>query len=265
MTTQSFLTSAWNWNPVVLGGAAAAAVLYAYLSKFKFRWRGWFFVKAVILALIALVSPLNRLAEGYLFSAHMLQHLLLLLVIPFLTLLSLPAMPRHHGDKPGGVEKFFTRPALTWLSGVGAMWFWHVPRLCNQAAVDPGFRSFQTLSLLVLGFLFWWPILGPRKDERLKPLKGMLYLFTACLACSLLGIWITFSPVEVCSAYMNPTDPLGILPLIRNDWGMTMPKDQQVGGLIMWVPACFVYLLGILLLLSRWYGQEAAKGEPHVR
>jgi len=130
-----------------------------------------------------------------------------------------------------------------------------------------------------MGFAFWWPMMGPRNGHRLPPLTGIVYLFSACLGCTILGIILTFTPVEVCSVYLHPVDRLGILPLVQEQWGLTPAKDQQVGGLLMWVPACMIYFCAILGLLARWYnetGEEAGTAghlirtdivmkEPHAR
>jgi cytochrome c oxidase assembly factor CtaG len=78
-----------------------------------------------------------------------------------------------------------------------------------------------------------------------------VYLFTACVACTLLGIAITFSPVEVCSVFTHPVDRLGVMPRVRDGWGLTAERDQQIGGLLMWVPACLVYGAAILSVLAR--------------
>jgi putative membrane protein len=114
--------------------------------------------------------------------------------------------------------------------------------------------AFQVLTLLAMGIFFWWPVFGPYARARLSPLAGIAYLFTACLGCTVLGIYLTFAPVGVCSVYAHPVDRLGILSLVRNHWGLSPALDQQVGGLIMWVPACSIYLTAILALLARWYG-----------
>lgn len=144
------------------------------------------------------------------------------------------------------------------------MWLWHVPALCNVATSNQTVRGIQIVSLLVLGTLFWQPILGPQTSRRLSSLAGVIYLFTACVGCTLLGIIITFAPVSVCPIYMNPVDRLGMLPLIREGWGLTPSVDQQVGGLMMWVPACLIYLSGILGLLAHWYAaiEPEHKGAP---
>jgi cytochrome c oxidase assembly factor CtaG len=153
------------------------------------------------------------------------------------------------------------RPAtllLAWGAGVGAMWLWHAPTLCNAAARSDIVHRAQEATLVAMGLAFWWPVLAPNVARRVAPLAGVVYLFTACIACTILGILVTFSPVEVCSAYLQPSDRLGILPALREGWGMTPAKDQQMGGLLMWVPACLVYLGAILAMLARFYGEEDA-------
>ena len=92
-----------------------------------------------------------------------------------------------------------------------------------------------------------------REEQRLSPPAGILYLFTACTACSLLGIILTFAPVSICPVYQHPVDRLGILSTIRGDWGLTSDPDQQIGGLLMWVPMCAIYAAAILPQLARWH------------
>jgi len=139
------------------------------------------------------------------------------------------------------------------------MWFWHAPALCNAAVASRPVHALQTVSLLVLGSLFWRQILAPREQERLSPPRAIFYLFSACVACSVLGIIITFSPVTVCSIYtMQPNDRLGMLQTIRTGWGVSPERDQQIGGLLMWVPMCLIYLTAILAQLARWFAQPAS-------
>ncbi len=163
-----------------------------------------------------------------------------------------PARGGDHIQIPGGLLPLGSHPLVAWFSGVGAMWFWHVPAFCDAAASNGSVHALQTFSLLFMGAIFWRPLVGPRVEEWIPPLLGIVYLFTACIACSLLGIWISFAPVSVCPVFMNPVDKLGLLPMIRG-WGVTPAADQQIGGLLMWVPACLVYLGAILVLLRRFY------------
>ena len=114
--------------------------------------------------------------------------------------------------------------------------------------------------------MFWWPILSPVLRLRLQPVpQGVSYLFTACLACTAIGVLITFSPRLLYTSYVNPPDLYGALSLIQSGWGMTPALDQQVGGLLMWVPCCLVYLTAIMAMFGRWYSADSnqpAAGEP---
>ena len=250
MTTQQLLTSGWTWDPAVL--AISAAALAAYLAVFRLHARCWLFAAALGVFLFTMISPIRALADGYLFSAHMAQHILLLLVAPAFLLMSLPA----NFTLPGFLQKL-AHPAAGWVSGVGAMWIWHAPALCNSAASSKPVFALQTVSLLALGGAFWWQILAPRESQRLAPLIAVLYLASSCVACSVLGIIFTFSPVTVCSIYAHPADRLGMLATIRDGWGITPEKDQQLGGLLMWVPMCLVYLGAIFGQLARWFSEPA--------
>jgi len=252
MTTHELLLTAWEKDPFVILVCIAALVLYAVLVRGHLGKRALLFAVAALVFVVALASPIGVLARGYLFSAHMLQHILLVLVVPPLVLLSLPAA-RTDVSSPHHPIRFFA----PWLLGVGAMWFWHAPTLCNAATHNLSILRLQTVSLVAMGSAFWWPIVGPRSGHRLAPFGAMLYLFTACAACTVLGIFVTFSPVEVCSVYLHPVDRLGALPLLRDGWGLTPKADQEIGGLMMWVPGCLVYAASIIAMYARYSREEA--------
>jgi cytochrome c oxidase assembly factor CtaG len=260
MTTEQFLISAWNWNPSAIAICVAAILTCGAKNHFRFGPKNGWLLAGLAVFFLTLASPIDALADGYLFSAHMLQHLLLLLVVPLLILLSASSAPVPESFRNGRwkwLNWILRHPVITWLLGIGGMWLWHAPTLCNAAVNNPWVHRFQYVSLLLMGFAFWWPIIGPWSKQRLSPPSGMIYLFTACLGCTILGIIITFSPVEVCSIYLHPVDRLGILPLIQNQWGLTPAKDQQLGGLLMWVPACLIYFCGIIGLFVRWHGDSS--------
>jgi len=250
VTTQQFLTSAWTCNlaALVSGGVALAC----YLWVFGMNQRIVYLLAGLGVFVFTLSSPLNALAAGYLFSAHMLQHIFLLLIVPALLLMSLP-----RSVSLGSRSCFVANPFIGWISGVGAMWLWHARPLCNAAVSSQFVNALQISSLLLLGAVFWRQILAPREEERLSPPGAVLYLFSACVACSILGILITFSPVSVCPIYaQSSADRLGIASLIQSNWGITPDKDQQIGGLLMWVPMCFVYLSAIIAQLARWFAHS---------
>ena len=222
--------------------------MWVYLAVFGIQPRLGFFAGGIGVLILALTSPINALAEGILFSAHMMQHILLLLGVSALLLLGLP---RGTSVPLGGL---LNHPLIGWVAGIGSMWFWHAPALCNAAASSPGIRGLQSISLIGLGMMFWWQLLAPKEEDRLQPPQAVVYLFSACLACSVLGIIITLSPVRVCSAYANPaTDSNGLLNMMRTDWGITPELDQQIGGLLMWVPMCSIYAAAILAQIARWF------------
>jgi cytochrome c oxidase assembly factor CtaG len=261
MTTRQLLLEAWIWRPGIL--LVLALAIGAHLARFRLSQpaRTGALVGAAAVAVIALMSPVAVLARSTLFSAHMLQHMLLTLVAPPLLLLALPRTSKDAAaDRHGAVARWPW--AASWAAGVGAMWIWHAPALCNAAATSDGVRALQNLSLPLLGAAFWWPILGPRVGQRLSEPAAIAYLFTACAACTVLGVAITFSPVEVCSAYHQSLDPLGALPLVRGQWGLTPSVDQQLGGLLMWVPGCTAYAAAILALVARYYA--APHQEPEA-
>jgi cytochrome c oxidase assembly factor CtaG len=226
--------------------------LYAWRYRRRLGPRAALFALALGVFFVALASPVAVLARGYLFSAHMLQHLLLMLCVPPLVLLGLPR--EQVGDPPRRWSPI--EHGGSWLAGVGAMWLWHVPVFCNAAATSPAVQGLQTASLVAMGLAFWRPVLAPRTADRLPAFAAIAYLFAACIACTVLGIAVTFSPVEVCSAYAHPIDALGALPLLRDGWGLSCKADQEIGGLLMWVPTCFVYAGAILATLGRYYAEE---------
>jgi cytochrome c oxidase assembly factor CtaG len=247
VTTRDLLLHAWTWRPVPLGIVVAACAAHLARMRLSQPRRSLALLAATAAVVLALASPIDALARGTLFSAHMLQHMLLALVAPPLALLALPTAQ-------GAPAVRRTPAVLPWAMGVGAMWIWHAPALCNAAATSDALRGLQNVSLLAMGTAFWLPIVGPRTDRRLSEMAAVAYLFTACVACTILGISIALSPVEVCSAYGHATDPLGALPLVRQGWGLTHGVDQQLGGLLMWVPGCTVYAAAILGVMARFYG-----------
>jgi len=256
MTTQEFFTSAWTWNTATLVLSAIAIV--AYLWAFEVNRRILYLLAGLGVFVLTLVSPLNALADGYLFSAHMMQHILLLLIVPALLWMSLPRWV-----SVGGRSSLLANPLVGWAAGVGAMWLWHARPLCDAAVSSKFVGWVQVFSLVALGAIFWRQILAPREDERISPPGAVLYLFSACVACSVLGILITFAPVRVCPIYAQPVaDQLGVLNLIQSGWGITPDKDQQIGGLLMWVPMCLVYLSAIIAQLARWFAHPVSVPSP---
>jgi len=246
----------WDWEPSIVIGCAALLAGYLFAARQYTAVQLLCFVTGTLLLLLDLVSPLDTLGDTYLFSAHVLQHFLLALIIPPLWLLGTPRQLAESAlNHPWirRVEHALSRSAVAWPLGVGTMLLWHIPALFNAALASDPLHIFQHLSFLVTGAIFWWPILTPLDSHRLPPLAAIIYLFSACTACSLLGAVLTFTPPGWYPAYLNSAGDPGLVRLIRTGWGIDARTDQQLGGMLMWVPGCLVYLAAILSRVARWY------------
>ena len=256
MTMSHFLLTAWDWEPSVVVGCIGLLVVYGAAARFKFSKKALLYLAGVLALLLTLVSPLDALSDTYLFSAHMLQHMMLILVVPPLLLLGIPKeMAQKALSYPWvkRAEEILSKPLLAWTVGVSILWFWHWPPMYNATLSSEHIHVLEHMSFLVASTIFWWPVISPVEELRLQPLAAVAYTFGACSAHTVLAILLTFAPLGHYPAYINPPDPYGILPALRGEWGLTPLADQQWGGLLMWVPACLVYLTFILTTLARWY------------
>lgn len=247
--------SYWHFDPIVISFLLALCVVYLYAIHFKVRRQSLYFFSGIVLIILCLASPLNFLGENYLFSAHMVSHVLLLLIAAPLLVGGIP--------KENRFKKFFLTFstnktkifALCWFTGVGIMWLWHVPFIFNMAMSGHGMGMMylQWLSLLIGGIIFCWPVINPYRKFRIPALSAVLYLSTACIFCTILGLLITFAPLGIYSHYINIADSYGYLNVIRNQWKISAGIDQQAAGLIMWVPCCLIYLTASMAILINWY------------
>ncbi len=262
------LITFWQWNGFALAGILFLCVLYAWYVQFKFNRYTVLFLAAIVLLVICFFSPLHILSEYYLFSAHMVFHVILLLVAGPLLVASLPEITNK---LVLGISRLLNKkPFVGWLIGVGIMWVWHMPFIFNYNMgamhMHSGFNglaAFETVSLLVAGMLFSWPIIAPVKQYRISALSGVAYLFTACIGCSLLGLLITFAPAGIYNHFLAMQDAYHLNTIIVNKWGINQAMDQQIAGLIMWVPCCLLYVVYALYLLGRWYA-EKEEGHDYV-
>ena len=265
MTMVQLLVAGWQRKPEGLGGCAHALSGYFLLVR-PLTARALSFVAGVLVLLVSLVSPLDTLAHTYLFSAHMAQHLLMVLIVPPLLLLGIPpqfARRVLEWAPARGLERTLAHPLAAWALANGAMWVWHLPALYDLALGNNGIHILQHLIFLTAARLFWWPVLAPATGgSSLAPWAAILYLFTAMAAGSVLGIILTFAPPGLYRAYLQPVDTLGLLPLIRDGWGLPPEADQQFGGLLMWIPGGFVYSLAMIGTLVRWFGEPESDTVP---
>lgn len=260
MNLSQLLISGWDWEPSVLIGCICLILAYfvwvrPMCAPRERTKKSIYFLSAVVILFLSLVSPLDTLADDYLFSAHMLQHLLLMLAVPPLMILGTPESSARRilrWSFAAKAEGALSRPAVAWIVGVGTLAIWHLPMLYNAALASEDIHIVQHLCFLVSATIFWWPLSAPITTLRLEPPNAIAYLFLAILANTLIAAIITFAPDVFYPAYLAPKDDLGLLPMIRQGWGISPHVDQQLGGLLMWVPGCAVYFLVILSFVLHW-------------
>jgi cytochrome c oxidase assembly factor CtaG len=134
-----------------------------------------------------------------------------------------------------------TTPSIAFGLHAVALWAWHLPGLYQATLASELLHSFQHASFLFTALLFWWTILGASRAEIARG-RAILYLFLTALQTGALGALLTFAPSLWYPAYARTTGPWGLSPL----------DDQQLGGLIMWIPGSLAYLVAALALLAQW-------------
>jgi putative membrane protein len=247
----------WEFDPGVTVPLVLSAALYAIGSAKHMGitrlqqacfWTGWCSL------VVALVSPLHPLGE-VLFSAHMLQHEILMLISAPLLVASRPlvtflwALPFEWRRTLGRSSKtravrsswlWLTAPLTAWWIHAIAIWGWHAPPLMEAALGSDLAHTAQHLSFFLSALLFWWALFYAHGRRAYG--SGVLYIFTTAVHTGILGALLTLAPRLWYPSYANTTQAWGLIPL----------QDQQIGGLIMWVPASVVYLIAGMYLFAAW-------------
>lgn len=257
-----FWLTEWNLAPSLLSGAALVIGLYLYaLGPYRTRFypavpvkhrQTVAFLLGVLIMLLALISPLDALGDDYLFSAHMLQHLCLTTFGPPLLLVGIPAwMLERLLDKRAF---FLLLKGLTWAPLAFVLYnadflLWHVPTLYDATLANDTIHICEHLTFIIFGVLSWWPILSPSPRLPRLSLGGqVLYIFFNGMPAVLLGAGLTFmAPLYA---------PYLAAPRV---WGLSPATDQQLGGLIMWVPVNLFYIVIMSGLFIRWMQRQEAK------
>lgn len=271
----------WSWEPWVVACLAISAVMYAIGAARLWSHAGagrgvsgqeaTNFALGWLILVLALLSPLDSLGNK-LFSAHMIQHELLMIAAAPLLVLGRPlaiwvwALPYSWRRAAGG---FFhssgwripwlvvTGPAAAWAVHALALWLWHIPVLFEAALKNEAIHTLQHVSFLGTALIFWWSVLGTTSRRSSGP--ALLSIFTTMVHTGALGAILTLSRAAWYTGYENTTFLFGVTPL----------QDQQIGGLVMWVPAGFVYIACGLMVAIRMLnrsvpqvGRSAASAYP---
>ena len=260
----------WNLDPVLLLGIAVIVGAYFYaLGPLRRRYHlaeridrakvGYFVAGSVILAL-ALVSPLDALSDTYFFSAHMIQHMLISVVTPPLWLLGTPGWmitPLFKNESARRVARWLAHPVVAFGLFNADLWLWHAPSLYDATLSNDTIHIIEHLTFIAFGLLYWLPILSPSPVfPRISRGFGVLYLFIGCQPMVALGALLTFASQPLYQPYV----------LAPHLWGSSPLGDQQLGGLIMWLPSNIPALIAISLLFFQWveshdHAERLAAGE----
>lgn len=269
---------AWQFTPDIVIATTIVATLYAAgLYRLKGRgaspsgWRNVSFFAGLSLILLALQSPLDALSE-HSFAIHQIQHLLLHSAGPMLIMLAAPQGPlaagfpvalRRYVLGPVTTNKalravfgFLSRPAAATSLFVGSLYFWQLATYHDLAVLDDAVHYSMHVSMLVAGLLFFWCVLDPRPEPWGAPSQTrMIVVWTALASNILLGAFTTFKESALYSAY----DELGRL------WGLAPLTDEQLGGLVIWIPGSMMYVVVALVVIRVWGSHEAKVDERRRR
>jgi len=228
------------------------------------RWEARCFAAGWLTLVVALLTPIHALGEA-LFAAHMVQHELIMAIAAPLLVLGRPvipllwALPMHWRRRLGAFTatpavrstwRTITRPLPAFLIHGIAIWGWHVPAL-YQASLASGFiHALQHASFLGTALLFWWAVIHPR-DLRAGYGAAVFYLFATAMHSGGLGALLTFAARPWYQAYAATTAA----------WGLTPLEDQQLAGLIMWIPSGLSYLTAALALLALWMKEAGRRAD----
>jgi putative membrane protein len=273
---QVSLLTDWSFDPIFLVPLLLAVLYFKGYLRYRRRggrhfplWRPLLFTAGVAVVALALMSPIDLLAD-YSFSWHMAQHDLLVLVAVPLILLGAPFIPvvrglplavrrrwfipfaRHGAVR--GVVRTLTRPLVALALYELTVLAWHVPGLYDRALFNEWAHYGMHLSFIVTGVCFWWNVVTPYPfPSRLHHLLRILMLVASAIVNGGLSAMIAFSESVLYGYQFRP-----------GFWGLTMLDDQVIGSGLMWVMGDMLRVLAITIIFAAYAMQEDAR-EPHRR
>jgi putative membrane protein len=259
----------WTWEPVTVGLLVASAALYAAGTRAVWRragvgrgvrrWQALSFAGGLLSLAVALLSPVVWLST-VLFSVHMTQHEILMLVAAPLLVFGQPlfamlwALPRSGREAWGRWSQTpivarswgaITGPFTVFVLHALALWIWHTPRLYEAALHSEAIHAVEHLCFVLTAALFWWAMVHGRYG-RIGYGVAVLYIFLTAIHSSVLGALMTISPDVLYADYVSTGAP----------WQVNALEDQQIAGLLMWVPSGLVFIVFGLALFAAWLGQS---------
>ncbi|HEV2147168.1 MAG TPA: cytochrome c oxidase assembly protein [Longimicrobiaceae bacterium] len=263
---ESFAWTEWRvYSDFMVGWLLLFAAYFLLIGPLRRRFPGArpvpprkvaSFVLAMAIIFLALQGPLHELSDYFLFSAHMVQHLVLILVMPPFLLYAIPdwmLRPAVNVRAIGKVARLLTFPLVAFALNNVIFLAWHFPGPYDLMMRDHGVHVAMHLMIMVTGTIMWWPVMSPLPElPRIAPPLQMMYLFVLGIPMMVTAALITFSRVELYTWYVEAPR---IFPLSALD-------DQRLGGLIMWVPGALTIWVAITVVYFRWTHREVAEDEP---
>jgi len=249
----------WDFHPSVILGLAGLGGLYVFLGgRGAPSRRILAYFASLVVLLVTLNGPLHDLADESLFSAHMIQHLVLTLVFPPLFLYGLPAWvvrPFLRAPRLLPLWRWMTRPVQAALIFTVPIVFWHIPRFYEFAMRHHGWHIVQHLIFLATAVVMWWPVLSPVPElPRAAYPAQLLYLFLLGIPMSVVGAFITLADQPLYPFY-------AAAPRL---YGLGVLDDQQIGGLIMWVPGGLIFWIAMTVVWFRWSVRKEEDADREV-
>jgi len=250
----------WNADPAVLAGLVLAALVYARLAhRFPARGRqAAYFWAGLLVAALALLSPLDT-GANYLFTLHMAQHMLLLLVAPALMALAVPPSLLGWVYQRPALRRVFRAlwaaiPAFVLFNGI--LLFWHIPAAYDATLRAPWVHAAEHATFVAAGLVFWGVIVSPAPVFVRAPLGLRLALLVgADIVNFVLGFALTFAGRPF---YL----PYALAPRL---WGLTPLEDLKLGGALMWVMGQMMYAVPVLILINVILWRDGGRGmRPHA-
>ena len=251
----------WHTEPTLLMGLLVVMLLYGFgVAILRQRLapgtalptrRAVCFALGLVSLYVTVASPLDAIAEHYLFSAHMLQHVILIYPVSMLLLLGLPGWllrPLLTFPVLAPCWRWVTKPLVAFLAFNVAFSAWHLPGLYEWALRDRTVHNVEHMILLVTSMLMWWPLLSPMREYPCLP-PGLQTLYVLALSLGQIPVfaYLTFSSQVLYPTYETAQRLLPLTPL----------ADQQLGGMIMKV-ASMAVLFGLLAVAFwRWYHTDS--------
>jgi putative membrane protein len=248
----------WSVHPSTVIGITLLGALYWWRCRTEGRLptpgQRLSFAFGLVALFAALNGPIHDLSDYYLFSAHMVQHLVLTMLVTPLLLAGTPGWmlaPALRHPAVAAIARRLTTPAACFLIFNAILVAWHLPPLYNAAMASHDVHIAQHLFLLAGSTLMWWPLLSPLPElPRLSYPKQMLYTFLLTLPMATVSIAITYSDQVLYPAYAAAPRLLPLSPL----------EDQRLGGLIMWIPGGLIFLAVLTVVFFKW---AAAESDDH--